>query len=121
MRMLTSCVLIAFQPDAHEAGTDPVITRREVKCQELSISQAEVWEAGGDGLRPEAKLLIPYDKDYQGERDLEYKGERWKVIDADPYKDWNGVILRIRRIAGNAGDATPAPVVTSGQEVAGNG
>jgi hypothetical protein len=40
---------------------------------------------------------------YKGERELEYKGERWKVINADPYKEWNGVILAIRRKAGNAG------------------
>ena len=117
MRMLTSCVLIAFQPDAHEVGTDPVISRRRVKCQELSLTQAEVYESGGEGLRPEAKLLIPYDRDYKGERELEYKGERWKVLRSDPYKDWNGVILLIQRKAGNAGDVTPAPVSTGAQEV----
>ena len=121
MRIMTTADLIAFSPDAHEVGSTPTETKRTVKVQELSLNMAEVYQAGGDGLRPEAKLLIPYDKDYQGERDLEYKGERWKVISDDPYKDYNGVILRIRRIAGNAGDATPAPVVTSGQEVAGNG
>ena len=71
---------IAFQPDAHEVGTDPVITRRKVKCQELSLTQAEVYQNGGEGLRPEAKLLIPYDRDYKGERELKYRGERWKVL-----------------------------------------
>ena len=114
MRMLTSCTLIAFAPDAHEAGTDPVSTRRKVKCQELSLTQAEVYQAGGDGLNPEAKLLIPYDRDYKGERALEYKGERWTVLRNDPYKDWNGVILTIRRVKGNAGDPTePAVPATS--------
>ena len=103
MRMLTSCVLIAFSPDAHEVGTDPVSTRRAVKCQELSLTQAEVYEGGGEGLRPEAKLLIPYDRDYKGERELEYKGERWSVIASDPYKEYNGVILEIRRKKGNTG------------------
>ena len=105
MRMMTSCTLIAFAPDAHEAGTDPVSVRRLVKCQELSLTQAEVYQAGGDGLRPEAKLLIPYDRDYKGERALEYKGERWTVLRDDPYKDWNGVILTIRRDKGNSADA----------------
>ena len=108
MRMLTSCVLIGFQPDAHEVGTDPVSTRRAVKCQELSLTQAEVYQSGGEGLRPEAKLLIPYDRDYQGERELEYNGERWTVINDDPYKDWNGVILRIKRKKGNSGAWKPA-------------
>ena len=101
--MMTSCVLISFSPDAHEAGEDPMATQRRVKCQELSLTQAEVYQAGGDGLRPEAKLLIPYDRDYQGERELEYREERWTVIRNDPYKDWNGVVLSIRRMKGNTG------------------
>ena len=103
MRMLTSCVLIAFSPDAHEVGTDPVSTRRTVKCQEMSLTQADIYQAGGEGLSPEAKILIPYDREYKGERELEYKGERWKVLRSDPYKEYNGVILAIRRKQGNSG------------------
>ena len=102
MRMMTSCQLIAFSPDAHEVGTDATETKRKVKCQELSLTQAEVYQAGGNGLSPEAKILIPYDKEYKG-RELEYKGERWKVLRSDPYKDWNGVILLIARKQGNSG------------------
>ena len=105
MRMMTSCTLISFRPDAHEVGTDPVSVRRLVKCQELSLTQAEAYQAGGTGLNPEAKLLIPYDRDYKGERTLEYRGERWRVLRDDPYKDWNGVILTIRRVKGNSGSA----------------
>ena len=103
MRRMTSCELIAFDPDAHEVGTDPVTERRKVKCQELSLTQAEVYQSGGEGLSPEAKLLIPYDKTYRGERELEYRGERWKVLRSDPYKEWNGVILLIQRKKGNSG------------------
>ena len=118
MRKMTSCTLIAFRPDAHEVGTDPVSKRRTVKCQELKLTQADIYQSGGEGLSPEAKLLIPYDKTYKGERELEYKGERWTVIRRDPYKDWNGVILEIRRKDGNAGDATvPAPATTEAAEV----
>ena len=105
--MMTSCVLISFSPDAHEVGTDPVSSRRKVRCQELSLTQAEVYQAGGEGLSPEAKLLIPYDRNYKGERALEYRGERWNVIRADPYKEYNGVILLIRREEGNSGQWTP--------------
>ena len=115
MRMMTSCVLIAFSPDAHEVGTDPVAVRRTVKCQEMSLTQADIYQSGGEGLGPDAKLLIPYDRDYKGERALEYRGERWRVIRSDPYKEYNGVILSIRRVKGNTGtdDGTvPAPVTT---------
>ena len=103
MRMTTSCVLIGFSPDAHGVGETATETRRKVKVQELSLTQADIYQAGGEGLSPEAKLLIPYDREYKGERELEYRGERWKVLGSDPYKDWNGVILRIRRKSGNAG------------------
>ena len=104
MRMMTSCVLISFSPDAHEVGPDPVSVRRTVKVQELALTQAEVYQSGGTGLTPEAKLLIPYDRDYKGERALEYRGERWAVLRSDPYKDWNGVILLIRRVKGNSAE-----------------
>ena len=103
MRMMTSCTLIAFSPDAHEVGTQAEEEQRTVKCQELSLTQADIYQSGGEGLSPEAKLLIPYDKEYKGERELIYRNERWKVIRSDPYKDWNGVILLIRRKAGNSG------------------
>ena len=103
MRKMTSCQLISFSPDAHEVGQSVTETKRKVKCQELGLTQAEVYQAGGEGLSPEAKLLIPYDRDYKGERELEYGGERWKVLRSDPYKEWNGVILLIKRKAGNSG------------------
>ena len=103
MRMMTSCELISFSPDAHEVGTPVEEIKRKVKAQELSLTQADIYQAGGEGLSPEAKLLIPYDRDYKGERELIYRGERWKVLRSDPYKEWNGVILAIRRKAGNAG------------------
>ena len=103
MRKLIDIVLIGFSPDAHEVGTDPVTKWTPVQAEELSLNQADINEAGGTGLRPEAKLLIPMDEDYHGERELEYNGERWDVINADPYKDYNGVVLRIRRKKGNSG------------------
>lgn len=102
MRQLVTITLIGFSPDAHEVGTDPVATRNEVNAEELILSASDRVEAGGEGLSPEAKLLIPYDRDYHGERELEYKGDRWSVLNADPYKDWNGVILRIKRKKGNS-------------------
>ena len=114
MRMLTSCTLIGFSPDAHEVGTDPVSARRTVRCQEMALNLTEVYQSGGEGLSPEAKLLIPYDRDYKGERALEYRGERWIVLRADPYKDWNGVLLSIRRVKGNSSTwAPPAEPATT--------
>ena len=98
MRKLVDIVLIAFSPDAHEVGEDPVSKRIPVQAEEMSLNQYDITEAGGTGLKP-------MDGDYHGERELEYGGERWEVINADPYKDWNGVILRIRRKKGNSRSA----------------
>ena len=105
MRKLVDIVLIAFSPDAHEVGTDPVSVQTPVQAEEMSLNLADITEAGGKGLKPDAKILIPMDGDYHGERELEYGGERWEVINTDPYKDWNGVILRIRRKKGNSRSA----------------
>ena len=105
MRKLVDIVLIGFSQDAHEVGTDPVSVRTDVQAEEMSLNMADITEAGGTGLKPEAKILIPMDEDYHGERELEYGGERWEVINADPYKDWNGVILQIRRKKGNSRSA----------------
>ena len=116
MELLSSCVLITFNPDAHEAGADPVSLRRTVKCIEKGVGMSEAYQAMGIGLNPEKKLLIPYERDYQGERELEYNGERWKVIRMGS-GEWNGVTLTIQRIDGNSGtdDGTapePEPVPT---------
>ena len=102
MRKLVDIVLIAFSPDAHEVGTDPVGVQTQVQAEEMSLNLADITEAGGKGLKPDAKILIPMDEDYHGERELIYNGERWEVINADPYKDYNGVVLRIRRKKGNS-------------------
>ena len=103
MRMMTACELIGFSPDAHEVGTAVTEATRRVKVQEMGLTQAEAFQADGDGLSPEAKLLIPYDRDYKGERELIYRGERWRVLRSDPYKEYNGVILLITRKNGNSG------------------
>lgn len=102
MRKLTSVTLISFRPDAHGVHDDPVDSMREVKAEEMSLTSTDRLEAGGQGLSDEAKILIPYDRDYQGERELIYNGGRWDVIRADPYKEWNGVILLIRPKKGNS-------------------
>lgn len=103
MRKLVDIMLIGFSPDAHEVGEDPVSEQYPVQAEEMSLNLADITEAGGTGLKPDAKILIPMDEDYHGERELIYNGERWEVINVDPYKDYNGVVLRIRRKKGNSG------------------
>lgn len=108
MEILSSCVLISFSPDAHEAGAAAVETRRTVKVTEKTVGMQEAYQAMGLGLNPEKRLLIPYEKDYAGERELEYEGERWKVLRVAG-NEYNGVLLTIQRIAGNAVEIPPEP------------
>lgn len=102
MEKMSSCTLISFSPDAHEVGTDPVENRRKVKCTEKALGMQEAYQAMGAGLNPEKRLLIPYDKDYRWERELEYESERWRVIRVST-GEYNGVLLTIQRKDGNTG------------------
>lgn len=103
MEINASAVLIAFSPEAVEAGSKPEERKREVLVTEKSVGLTEAYQAKGLGLNPEKRLLIPYERDYQGERTLEYEGERWKVIRVSG-GEYNGVILTIQRENGNAGE-----------------
>ena len=96
MEKMGTCQLITFSPDAHEAGAAVSETMRTVKVTEKGVGMNEAYPAMGLGLNPEKRLLIPYGKDYQEERELIYEGERWKVI-RTAENEYNGVILAIRR------------------------
>ena len=109
----TSCILIAFNPDAHEAGSQVEEIRREVKCIETIVGMNETYQAMGQGLRAEKRLLIPYDKDYQEERKLEYEGKRWDVLRVATNED-NGVLLTIQRENINAGSPIPRAAEVGG-------
>ena len=75
------------------------------------------WEMQVSGMSELSETLSQLEDDapavaaralYKGERILEYRGERWSIIRTDPYKEFNGVILLIRRtndesvVGGNA-------------------
>ena len=123
MEYMGSAELITFSPDAHEAGAAATETKRTVKVTDKALGMQEAYKAMGLGLNPEKRLLIPYDKDYCGERELMYGGERWKVLRV-AVGEYNGVLLTIQRMSGNSVPIppAPAPVVTSEpQEVGGDG
>lgn len=113
MEKMGTCQLITFSPDAHEAGAAVSETTRTVKVTEKGVGMNEAYQAMGLGLNPEKRLLINYGKDYQKERELIYEGERWKVI-RTAENEYNGVLLTIQRIQGNAVHIPPPePAVTS--------
>ena len=118
METLSTCVLIAFRPDAHEAGSAAEEIRRTVKITVKDVGLNEFYQATGLGLRPEKRILIPYERDYRGERELEYNGRRWRVIRATG-GEYNGVLLTIQPWDGNA--ARDAQAAGTGPANSGSG
>lgn len=51
---------------------------RDVFCQVNSVSRAEFFEAGRNGLNPEYEFTM-FAGDYNGEKVVEYKGETYAV------------------------------------------
>lgn len=51
---------------------------KEVMCQVDSVTRAEFFEAGRNGLNPEFRFTMFYG-DYSGEEIVEYKGETYAV------------------------------------------
>ena len=120
METLSTCVLIGFNPDAHEAGSAAEEIRREVKITVKDVGQNEFYQATGLGLRPEKRILIPYERDYRGERELEFNGRRWRVIRATG-GEYNGVLLTIQPWEGNAGRAAQTAGTAPAESGAGTG
>jgi hypothetical protein len=112
--------LIAEDPAAHGVFDDPQETRRMVYCTEKSVGQSEAYQARGTGLNPEKKLILRHAFEYHGEDQVEYEGERWRVIRT--YRDADSMELTLERIRGNA--AAPAdeaaPADTSGEATPAN-
>ncbi len=53
-------------------------TERDVFCQVDSVTRAEFYEAGRNGLNPEYRMTM-FGPDYDGERLLRYKGKTYAV------------------------------------------
>ena len=77
-------------------------SQRDVFCQVDSVTRAEFFEGGRNGLNPEFRMTIFF-ADYNGERELVYKDKRYSVYRT--YQGRNDTIeLYVERKGGtNAG------------------
>lgn len=57
---------------------EKTITERQVFCQVDSVTRAEFFEAGRNGLNPEYRFTVFFD-DYQGEETCVYKGKAYGI------------------------------------------
>ena len=54
------------------------LAERDVLCQVDSVTRAEFFEGGRNGLNPEFRFTMFFG-DYNDERELKYKGKRYSV------------------------------------------
>lgn len=54
------------------------LAERDVFCQVDSVTRAEFFEGGRNGLNPEFRIMMFFG-DYAGERELKYKDKRYSV------------------------------------------
>lgn len=57
---------------------EKITTERQVFCQVDSVTRAEFFEAGRNGLNPEYRFTVFFD-DYQGEETCVYKGKAYGI------------------------------------------
>lgn len=86
----------------NEYGVSEVTrTSREVFCQVLSVTRAEFFDAGRNGLNPEFEFKM-FVGDYNGEKVVEYDGETYAVYRT--YLGRNDIIeLYVERKGGTNG------------------
>ena len=86
-------------------------TKRDVFCQANSVTRAEFFEAGRNGLNPEFEFTLFYG-DYNDEEICEYQGKRYSI-----YRTYHARSDIIELYAERKGGTNNIPVV----EVAQNG
>lgn len=57
----------------------PIETRTLVLCKLMSVGRNEFYAAAQSGLRPELVFVI-HAYEYSGERQVEFEGEKYKVV-----------------------------------------
>lgn len=75
-------------------------TQTQVFCRVSSVTQAEFFEAGRNGLNPEYRFIV-FDGDYNGQETVIYNGKRYGVYRT--YHDGDWVELYTERKGGSNG------------------
>ena len=84
----------------HEAATE---TARTVMCEVRSASRSEYYNALNAGHQPEYVFYLAVSDDYEGERLIDYRGVRYRVI-RTYLTDEDGIEITVERSDVNADD-----------------
>ena len=95
------CELITVTPAAGGVGLDPAETARRVFCTVRSIGMQEAYQAMGQGLNPELKIVLAHDFEYKDEPLLDYGGKRYRIL-RTYITEADGIELTVQRVTGNA-------------------
>lgn len=113
--------LITENPAAHGVGIDPEETRRTVFCTVKSIGMQEAYQAMGQGLNPELKVILAHDFEYDDEPLCELDGKRYRIL-RTYITETDGIELILQRVTGNARRLPdPEPVDTETANTEGGG
>ena len=93
--------LIAENPAAHGVGISAEETKRTVYCTIKSIGMQEAYQAMGQGLNPELKVVLAHAFEYGGEQICEVMGTRFHII-RTYITETDGIELTLERENGNA-------------------
>lgn len=75
----TPIKLLATQKSQNDYGVwEEIQTSRDVFCQVESVTRAEFFEGGRNGLNPEFRMSM-FSGDYNGERLLMYNGNTYSI------------------------------------------
>ena len=106
----TVITLLAETTTKNDYGVrETTYTERDVYAQLNSITRAEFYEAGRNGLNPEFMFSM-FAGDYQGERVVKYNGETYSVY-RTYFARTDTVELYVQREGGTIG--IPAPTTAS--------
>lgn len=72
--------LIAEEPSERGVFEQAQETRKTVFCEVRSVSRSEVYQARAIGANPTLVFVLTVADDYNDEKDLVYKGKRYRVV-----------------------------------------
>ena len=72
--------LITETASAHGVHQSVTETARRVYCEVRSVNRQEFYAGMNAGVQPEYVFYLALAEDYQGERVVRYKGQKFRVI-----------------------------------------
>lgn len=99
-------VLIAYEHAYDEYGRKvPIESRKQVFVQPRGVYASEFYTAQQLGLKPSVTLDMTDQRDYDGQKVLEYNGRRYNVVRVDWTAQRDGISLICEeRLKNESGD-----------------